>query len=172
MIQKLNQDLTAQIQTKHGLTREIKITDSIRQGGVLSVLEYATMMDEISKELKEKDLGLMTKSGEKIDSLLWMDDVLTIHYDLEIMQEILDTVNHVAKKYHVVFGIKKCEVIRDGKGPPSNLKLEKELETILNETLKYKYLGEMLNNKGNMEDHIKYIKGKIQGATQKIISTT
>ena len=101
-----------------------------------------------------------------------MDDVLAIHYDLEIMQEILDTVNHVAKKYHVVFGIKKCEVIRDGKGPPSNLKLEKELETILNETLKYKYLGEMLNNKGNMEDHIKYIKGKIQGATQKIISTT
>ena len=51
---KMNTNLTARIQTRHGPTRKIKIRDSIRQGGVLSVIEYANLMDEISKELKKK----------------------------------------------------------------------------------------------------------------------
>ena len=35
MIKKINTNLRARIHTKHGLTREIRIRDSIRQGGVL-----------------------------------------------------------------------------------------------------------------------------------------
>ena len=42
MIKKINSNLTARIQTRYGLTRKINIRDSIRQGGVLSVIEYAT----------------------------------------------------------------------------------------------------------------------------------
>ena len=38
VIRKLNTGLTAQIQAKYGPTRKIKIRDSIRQGGVLSVI--------------------------------------------------------------------------------------------------------------------------------------
>ena len=51
ILRKLNSGLSTRIQTKHGMTREIKIKDSIRQGGVLSVIEYATLIDEIAKEL-------------------------------------------------------------------------------------------------------------------------
>lgn len=40
---------TARVNTKHGFTRKINIKDSIRQGGVLLVLEYELLMDEISK---------------------------------------------------------------------------------------------------------------------------
>ncbi len=54
LIKKMNENLRAKIKTKYGYTREIKITDSIRQGGVLSVLQYALLMDEISKEIKKK----------------------------------------------------------------------------------------------------------------------
>ena len=59
---QLNSNLRARIHTRHGLTREIKIKDSIRQGGVLSVIEYATLIDEIANELKN-DIGLPTKQG-------------------------------------------------------------------------------------------------------------
>ena len=52
MIKKLNSNLRARIHTRHGLTREIKIKDSIRRG-VLSVIEYATLIDEIAKELQK-----------------------------------------------------------------------------------------------------------------------
>ena len=44
---KLNSNLTARIQTRYGLTRRINIKDSIRQGGVPSVIEYETLIDEI-----------------------------------------------------------------------------------------------------------------------------
>ena len=52
IIKTLNENLTAKLQTKYGLTREIKIKDSIRQGGVLSVVEYALLIDEINKEIE------------------------------------------------------------------------------------------------------------------------
>ena len=48
---KLNENLTARIQTNHGYTRKVEIKDSIRQGGILSVLQYANLMDEITKEI-------------------------------------------------------------------------------------------------------------------------
>ena len=48
MIKNLNSNLTAKIQIRYGLTRKIEIKDSIRQGGVLSVIEYATLIDEIA----------------------------------------------------------------------------------------------------------------------------
>ena len=53
IIRELNQGLKAKIKTKDGITREINIKDSIRQGGVLSVLQYATVMNEIAKEIQK-----------------------------------------------------------------------------------------------------------------------
>ena len=92
------------------------IRDSIRQGGVLSVIEYATLIDEISKELKEQDLGIVTETGEKVNTLLWMDDVCLIQHNLKTLQEMLNITNHVALKYHIEFGAAKCKVVRIGKG--------------------------------------------------------
>jgi hypothetical protein len=51
VISDMNRNLTAKVKTKHGNTRYIQIRDSIRQGGVLSVLMYAIVMDEIAEEI-------------------------------------------------------------------------------------------------------------------------
>ncbi len=85
IIKKMNSELKAKIQTKYGLTREIQIKDSIRQGGVLSVIEYATLIDKISKELQARNLGIPTNENEKLGCLLWMDDVALIHSDREVL---------------------------------------------------------------------------------------
>ena len=68
----INTNLTATIKTKYGNTREIKISDSIRQGGVLSVLMYATVMDEIAEEININELGVNTNntSHPKLGCLL------------------------------------------------------------------------------------------------------
>ena len=50
---RLNQNLTATIRIKHGTTIPININNSIRQGGVLAVTQYATLMDEINKEINK-----------------------------------------------------------------------------------------------------------------------
>ncbi len=63
IVKALNSNLTAKIRTKNGSTRNINIKDNIRQG-VLSVIEYANLMDEIAKELETepdyKRFGTMT----------------------------------------------------------------------------------------------------------------
>ena len=57
VVKNLNENLTAKLQTKFGLTRDMKIKDSIRQGGVLSVVQYALLIDEINKEIQKFGLG-------------------------------------------------------------------------------------------------------------------
>ena len=169
IIRKLNTGLTAQIQTKYGLTRKITIRDSIRQGGVLSVIEYATLMDEITKEINKNDMGLELRNGEKLRDLLWMDDVLLIHENAKEVQKMLDITNHIALKNHIEFGAPKCKIVKLGRGPKTHINLN---DVILEEVPAYKYLGNMINNKGNLEAQIETLKGKIHAATQEIMVET
>ena len=171
VIKKLNEGLTATIQTKYGETREIKITDSIRQGGVLSVIEYATLMDEISKKIKENNLGIYIPSiEEKIGCLLWMDDVILISTEIPEHQIMLNITDNVAGTYHVEFGDDKSKSMVQG--------LRKNLpkftigEMTLGNCNKYKYLGAIKNNQNNMKDHISAVKSKVEGAYQTILAIT
>ena len=86
----------------------------------------------------------MTRTGNKVDSLLWMDDVCLIHHDQEKLQEILNVTNYVAQKYHIEFGAAKCKVVKIGTGTKSEIRLN---DQILEEVTPYKYLRELINNK-------------------------
>ena len=44
LVKKINENLTATIETKYGDTRKIQIKDSIRQGGVLAVVAYGNLI--------------------------------------------------------------------------------------------------------------------------------
>ena len=170
MMRKMNTGLTARIRTKHVLTRKINIKDSIRQGGVLSVIEYATLMDEITKEIQKRKQGIKMDNGETLANLLWMDDVALIHENLKELQEVMNTTNHVALTNHIEFGAAKCKVVKNGPGKKSQISLNGQ---ILEEVAAYKYLGDMINNKGGqIEDQIIALKGKIHAATQEIIAET
>ena len=65
---------------------------------------------------------------------------------------MLDVTSHIAKKYHIEFGAAKCKVMKIVNGPNSRLILNGQ---ILEEVEAYKYLGEMINNKGNLAARIK-----------------
>ncbi len=167
LVRKLNQDLTAKIDTKYGKTRTINIKDSIRQGGVLSVSQYALLTDEFNKEIKKADKGVQLPGKEdKIGSLLWVDDVAIMSCEPKELQQMLDITNETAKKYRVEFSKEKSQVLVIGK-PEKEEKFkigDLELET----TSTYNYLGETLNDSGNITDHIKSIKKKVEAAYQTI----
>ena len=98
IIQKLNENITEKIKTKHGKNREIHIKDSIRQGGMLSVLEYGVLMDEINKDLEKKPLGIeIDGKGARVPCLLWVGDVVLIATSTEELQEMLESTNHTTK---------------------------------------------------------------------------
>ena len=54
-------------------------------------------MDEIAKELQQRNLKIEVQQKYILDSLLLMDDVCLIHHDLQKLQEICDVTNHVTK---------------------------------------------------------------------------
>jgi hypothetical protein len=166
---KLNENLTARIQTDQGLTRQINIKDSIRQGGVLSVNQYALLMDEISKEIRKKNLGItVTENETKLGCLLWMDDVVLIAKDEKDMQEMLEITNTIARKYHLKFGAEKSKYMALGRRKPDGpLKMG---QMLIEPTENYKYLGITLNRAGNLKDHIRSVKSKMEGAYQTTIS--
>ena len=169
LVKKMNENLTAKISTKHGDTREIKIKDSIRQGGVLSVLQYALLIDEINKEITKENLGTYIPSlDEIIGCLLWMDDVLLISSDPTELQKMLDITDEVAGKYHIEFGEPKSNTMKiGGKKECPKFRLG-DME--LKETDKYKYLGFVQNNKNNLKDHITALKGKVENTYQTILA--
>ena len=111
----------------------------------------------------------MTSTGNKVDSLLWMDDVCLIHHDQEKRQEILNVTNYFAQKYHIEFGAAKCKVVKIGEGTKSEIRLNNK---ILEEVTSYKYLGELINNKSNLEDHLTTMQSKIRAITAHIITET
>ena len=171
LIKKLNTNLTTVIHTKHGPTREIKITDSIRQGGVLSGNMYALLMDETSKALAESELGIeIPNTKTKIPCLLWMDDVVLAETTPKRSQQLLDITNDTSLKYHVEYGMPKTNYLRiGGKKDPVEMKLG---QNTLKETEKYTYLGEINNNKMNLKDQIQAIGRKVEAAYQTIIAVT
>ena len=138
-------NLKARIKTKNGLTREITIKDSIRQGGVLSVIQYASVMDETAKEIEKLGIGVtLPGTGKTIGCLLWMDDVLLLADNEKDLQALLDCTHKTASKYHIVFGEEKSKVMVIGKrDKQTQCKLGiMKLQT----TPKYKYLGEIITD--------------------------
>ena len=139
----------------------------IRQGGVLAVVAYANLMDEIAKEIKENKENLIPiGNNEKPGCLLWMDDVVLLHTDKKQMQEMLNTTHEIASRYRIKFGAAKSKVLIIGKD-----KAEFKIGNLpIEEATTYKYLGNTINNKGTMQDHIQAVKGKCEATTQTILS--
>ena len=96
--------------------RNFRIKDNIRQGGVLSILQYALLVDEINKEVHEKDLVIeIPDITTKLACLLWMDDVLLLETRPKEKQELMDTTDKIPEKYHFKFGKEKSLSLTIGK---------------------------------------------------------
>ena len=102
----LNKDLNAKIRTKYGNTRTINIRDSIRQGGVLSVTQYAALMDKIHRNITEVNLVKREKNNDPT-CLLWVDDVAIITNNLHDQQKLLDITSETANRLCIEFGKEK-----------------------------------------------------------------
>ena len=103
--------------------------------------------------IKKKIGPKLQNTEEYIGCLLWMDDVALIAENHKDLQTMLNITYDVANRYHIEFEMAKSKILKIGKikeKPPLYLG-KNELEYVQT----YKYLGETMNNKGTMENHIK-----------------
>ena len=99
-----------------------------------------------------------------------MDDVALITGNHKDLQEMLNITYDVANKYHIYYliGMAKSKILKIGKTKEKTpLYLgNNELEYVQT----YKYLGETMNNKGTIENHIKETTQKTEAAYQTILA--
>ena len=168
---ELNRNVTAKLITKFGETRTIKIKDSLRQGGVLPTLQYGILTDQINQALQELNIGITIEDTQiLIACILWVDDVLLMANSLENLQQQLDEVNSIAKKYRIEFGIDKSNVMKIG-GRKEAITMMPVGDTPLTQTTKYKYLGYVQNDENTLHDHLNMIEGKVEAAMKTLLST-
>ena len=105
-------------------------------------------------------------TNTRLACLLWMDDVLILETRVKEKQTLLDITNKVAKKYHIKCRKEKSQTITIGN--PEEKPQFKLGQMDLDITHKYKYLGEMINNKMNLKDQITQTESKVEAAYQAI----
>ena len=164
VMKKLNSDLTTSILTKYGYTRHIKIMQGIRQGGVLSVPEFAILIDHLEHDLKDSELGIQY-GPLLISSLLLMDDIVLLSDSPEGLQQMLNILNKFVTRWHLVINPKKSKVLifnkqKTSKVAPNNSWSVGEIN--IQEESTYKYLGEHLTSNLGMERHVTSRKQQLQ----------
>ena len=166
IVRKLNENLTAQCRTNHGLSRKIEIKGSLRQGGVLSVTEFAKMMDNLSQELITKGYGV--KCGNcTIPALLLVDDVAILADNEQDMNSMLSILEEFRKKHRLSLSEKKSQIMIVNK---KNQKEWKIGNMNIKETDSYTYLGEIITNTNNIEKQIQDKRRKAEAMINNIVN--
>ena len=168
MIKNLNNDLTTKIKTRYGYTRTVSIEESIRQGGVLSGAEFASLIDSAENALQEAELGI-SFGTTKLASLLLMDDIILLADNQTQLQAMLNTLDKFATKWHLTFNPTKSKVMVVGHAdrPHQQWRLG---QLILEETERYTYLGEVISSDLQMQAHINYLQQKLIANTNQIFA--
>ena len=115
-MEALNCGSKVRIKTCVGLTREIKTDRVIKQGAVLSPVQYALSIDEIAKILEEEKRGVILHELN-IPCLLWVDDIEIAGINYDEIQAMIDRVYVIARYCKVVFGLDKTKHMILGKDP-------------------------------------------------------
>ena len=112
VVKKINKGLSTRIRTRYGKTRSVDIPESIRQGGVLSVIQFSKMMDMLNEMLEEEFEGYRVWYGEsKIACLLFMDDAIIVEEDPEKFQTALNIAKKCTMVYKLALNKSKSKVM-------------------------------------------------------------
>ena len=169
LMKALNEELTAKINTKAGLTREITRITGGKQGGKLMVSLFAKMMDNLAEDMMANArLGIMV-GHEKIPATLYMDDAVTYAEGYEQQRETLDCVNEFAVKHKLEWGPDKCKTMEIG-GQKEKRDSWKLGQKIIKKCENYKYLGERINRNGKNDENVKERCDKLKSSARSIVT--
>ena len=166
-LKELNRGYHVSIKTPHGVTKPVSCEDVLKQGSVLSPIQFGISTDEIANQLEKADLGAVL-GGRKIPCTLWVDDIQCANLNYCDAQKSVDIISDTADKYKTKFGMNKTNHVIIGKDPKpkTNLILKKQ---VIEKKDQYKHLGIIHSSDGLMTKHIKMIDNKVKVITSKIM---
>jgi len=148
---------------------EIQCKNNIKQGGVFSSLIFSLIIDQLGIELNKRRL-IYRIEKLKFPHPLWIDDLLTMNRDGKQTKKMLRVNQKMQRKLKIKFNEKKCKMMEINRNNKKKTKYQLNKKN-LEEVKKMKYLGMIINNKGNFKDDIQYKMININAAFFKLLKT-
>ena len=93
-----------------GTEELLEILSGVREGGMSSPGKFNIFFDSLIKHLKRTGEGVEI-GGVLICALFYADDIVLFSHTPEGLQRLLDACFEFAVKWHMSYGIKKCQVV-------------------------------------------------------------
>ena len=139
-----------QVRWGGSLSRSFKVTNGVRQGGVLSPYLFAIYMDDLSQKLNKLRVGCMINDS-CLNHILFADDLCCFSPSLTGLQNLVDECNAYASSHDIVFNYRKSAGVLFS---PKNFKLSKPPFLLLGlDKIEFvdrvKYLGIIMDSSSN-----------------------
>ena len=169
LMSSLNTGLTAKINTKAGVTREIVRKAGGKQGGKLMVPLFAKMMDTAAEDMQaDPNLGI-SLANITLQALIFVDDKVTFAEGDQQQQLTLEFADAFAQKHKLEWGKDKCKTMTIG--CTGNKKKQWKLgEEEIGACQEYKYLGDIISQDGKNTTNLKERKNKVNVAVRSIVT--
>ena len=142
------------VQINDKLTDWFSVDTGVRQGDSLSPTLFSLFLNDLAKEIKDLDAGIMV-AGMCLSILLYADDIVLMAPTPEKLQLMLDLVGKWCRKWGMQINVKKTQIlhVRNPQRPRSSFSFSCSGSPLIY-TDKYKYLGfilhEHLSNTSNV----------------------
>ena len=160
LIYKLNKEAIIKVATPAGITEEIKVNEIVKQGTVFGPKLCCASTGNINKELEMEEV---VYPGVSIQALTFVDDILgggRREFTKAVMEECQK--KEQDKLWEFSTEKSKWMCISNGKKNLEGIEVE-VMQGKLQKTDVYKYVGNMVNEKGNMDDQLKFMENKTYG---------
>ena len=160
LIAKLDQECHVKVKTPCGITDSFKLNEIIVQGSVFGSLKCSVQVDSLGRDslCDEDGIGIFTYKGHiSVPPLSLVDDVLTVSSCGIKTSEVNTMVNAKIESKQLTLGGDKCFKLHIGKNKSKqktcktsdNLKVHSDK---MRSADKIKYLGNIINSEGSLND--------------------
>lgn len=167
-IKKIYEETIVTVRTAEGYTDMFKTQKGVRQGCVMSLLLFNLYIADIDKWFKERNIGGVELGNERVWTMSYADDMVTLVKNRDAMLDMKDTLGRFLKQKKMVLSVEKTKMLvfnRKRKEKKERWGWGKEY---IEEVQMFKYLGFMFNKDGNYKDHIKELCRKGRMAANKV----
>ena len=168
LLHKENLNAKVAIKTSAGITKRMTIKENIMQGTVWGSLMCTCTMDKLSKDSYTKPLELYSYKGVPVPPLEMVDDILTVT-NVENTLNMNKKVNSFIEHKNLRLSKTKCHQIHIGKGHLECPTL-KVHEDDMKESIREKYLGDIIDSNANIQATIDSRVNKGNGIVAEITS--
>ena len=155
---------------------EFRVTNGVRQGGVISAILFSVYINELIEELRKSNLGCHI-DGVFLGAFLFADDVFLLSGNIGGLQELVNICSDFASRKNLKFGTdtniekSKTKCIAFSKNPREirNLRIVKLDNLPLPWVTSVKHLGNKLQSDNSMKLDIALKRGQMIGKVNSLL---